>query len=104
MELDPKAAGGAERINVGISPPFSLITDPVNLAMVSAAKRNGEFVTHFTPERTWLCKPQMMCVGRPPVTNHAGLLRDKLHVLLISFSTRLGECQETFINLVGIAL
>src|SRR5438874_57269 len=104
MELDPKAAGGAERIDVGISPPSSLITDPVNLAMVSAAKRNGEFVTYFAPERTLLCKSQMMSVGRLPATNYAGLLRDQLDVLLIPFPTRLGECEQTFINRVRTAL
>ena len=93
MGLDPKPASRAERINAGISPPFSLITDPVNLAMVSAAKRNGEFVTYFAPERTLLCKSQMMSIGRLPATNYARLLRDELDVLLVPFPTRLGECE-----------
>ena len=93
MGFDPKTAGGAEHINVGISPPFSFVTDAMNLAMVPAAKRNGEFVTYFPPECTLLCKSQMMSIGRLPATNYARLLRDELDVLLVPFPTRLGECE-----------
>jgi hypothetical protein len=70
-------------------PPRSLVAVPVQLAMVEAANRDGEFVADFASERARLGKTKMMRFGRGAATHDAGLPRDKFAVFLIAQADRL---------------
>ena len=45
----------------------------MQLPMMTAAERYGELVADFETERSGLCKPQVMRVGRLPAADQAGL-------------------------------
>jgi hypothetical protein len=49
VRFAPKLLSGSESINTGLFPPYDLVTRAVNFAMVTAAKRDDEFVADFTP-------------------------------------------------------
>ena len=47
-----------------LAPPCSLVTVAVNLAMMTSAERDGEFVADFETQGSGLGKAQVMRIGR----------------------------------------
>ena len=83
-----------------LAPPCSLVTTAVNLAMMSTAERDGEFVADLAPERAMLGKANVVCIGGLPSADQAGLRRDELQVVLVPKAARLGKRQDAFIDTV----
>ena len=54
-------------------PPYALVSTLVEFAMVSAAKRDREFVAYFAPEGSLLSEFKMMCIRRATTAGEAGL-------------------------------
>jgi hypothetical protein len=54
----------------------------VNLAMMAAAKWDGEFVAHFAPEGTQLREPNVMRIGKPAPVDQTSCLATNLRWLL----------------------
>jgi hypothetical protein len=71
MRFSPKLLSGSESINTGSCPPCNFVTRAMNLAMMTAAKRNGEFVADFATQGGRLREPQMMRVRRLSSTDQA---------------------------------
>ena len=81
-----------------LAPPCSLVTVAVNLAMMSTAERDGEFVADLAPERTMLGKANVVRICGLPSADQAGLRRDELQVVLVAKAARLGIRQDAFID------
>ena len=77
MGLSPKFAGNAEYLNACIFPPSGFVTRAVRLAMMTTAKRHGEFVAHLKAESSGLRETQMVRVRGPPSTDQAWFFGDK---------------------------
>jgi hypothetical protein len=74
MRLRPQFLGDSEGIDTDGLPPFSFVSTIVNLAMVTAAEWNCQFVAHLAPKRPILGKAKVMRVRRLPATYEAWLL------------------------------
>ena len=82
MRLQPQRAGGDGRIDTGLAPPCGFIAAAMDLTVVAAAQRDGELITHFSPERAVLREPQMMGIGWTAAANQARLFGHELDVVL----------------------
>jgi hypothetical protein len=60
MRFAPKLLSGSEGINTGLCPPCEFVTRAVNLAMMTAAKWDDEFVADLTSQGSRLREPQMV--------------------------------------------
>ena len=56
----------------------------MKLAVMEAADRDGELVTHAASECTRLCKREVMRIRWHPAAHKAGLPQDELAVVLIT--------------------
>ena len=79
-------------------PPCSLVTAAVNLAMMSTAERDGEFVADLAPERAKLGKANVVRICGLPFTDQAALRRDEFQVVLVAKAARLWKRQDAFID------
>jgi hypothetical protein len=70
----------------------------MDLPMMSAAQRNGELIAHLTAESSALCKSQMVCVRWLSAANQARVPRDKLDMIAVANSARLGQGQLAFVD------
>jgi hypothetical protein len=57
MSLKPKCASRGDRIDSRLSPPQFFIPAAMDLAMVRATERDGEFIAYLPTERSRLRKP-----------------------------------------------
>ena len=71
--LLPKPLGDRERVDLEILPPGHLIAGLMQLPMMTAAERDGEFVADFEAEGSRLSKAQMMRIGWLPAADQARL-------------------------------
>jgi hypothetical protein len=74
-----------------LAPPCGLVTVAVNLAVMSTAERDGEFVADLAPECAMLGKANVVRICGLPSADQAGLHRDELQVVLVAKAARLGE-------------
>jgi len=58
----PKSFGDLQSIDFQVLPPGHFIAGLMQLPMVAAAERHGEFVTDFQANGSRLCKAQVMRV------------------------------------------
>jgi hypothetical protein len=70
----------------------------MNLGMVTATKRDGEFIANFARQRPTLSEAKVVCVGRTPAADQARLLGNKLDMLAIADPARLGKVQLAFVD------
>jgi len=61
----------------------------MHFAMMAAAQRDDEFVTHFAAQCRVLRKPKVMRIRRPAPTSQTGLRGDEFAVGLVPKPTRL---------------
>jgi hypothetical protein len=59
---DPELASDDDRIDPDVLPPCGFVTTTVNFAMMAAAQRDCELVTHLTSERAVLREPEMVSI------------------------------------------
>jgi hypothetical protein len=82
-----------------IAPPCSLVTVAVNVAMMSPAERDGEFVADFETEGSGLRKPQVMRIGRLAVADQTGLRGNKPQMGFVAKTPGLGNGQNALVDL-----
>ena len=73
MAFLPKPLGNLQRINMQVRPPGSFITRLMQLPMVAAAERHGEFIADFATQGSGLGKAQMMRIARLAPADQARL-------------------------------
>ena len=74
----PQRAGVHSRIDTGLDPPGGFIAAAMDLAMMAAAQRHGEFVADLAAERPVLRKAKVMGIRGAPAAAQTRLLRHKL--------------------------
>ena len=83
MGLHPKASGGLQCIDSEVFLPNFLIACLVQLPMVPAAERHGEFIADFEADGTRLRKAQVMRVRWLTPADQTGLARHELQMRLV---------------------
>ena len=102
MRLQPKGASRCGRIDACLLPPRGFIATAMDLAMVTAAERNREFIADLAAKRRWLQKSQVMRVGRAATANQAREFRNRFDMVSVPNPTRCWQGEYAFIN-VGLA-
>jgi hypothetical protein len=62
ISLIPKPLGDSERVDIDILPPGDFITGLMQLSVMAAAERYGEFISHFRADGARLRKAQVMWI------------------------------------------
>ncbi|MGC1915813.1 MAG: hypothetical protein WA710_11550, partial [Pseudolabrys sp.] len=73
MGLLPEASRDLQGVHPLAFPPGALITGLMQLPMMAAAQRHGEFIAHLEDNGSGLGKPQMMWIGGLPAADDARL-------------------------------
>ena len=81
VRFGPKSVRYRQRINANVDPPDGLVTAPMQLAMMRAAKRYSKFIADFAAKRARLCKSQVVRIRRLPTAEKAWTVRDIFDVL-----------------------
>ena len=95
------APGRRRRIDPGFAPPCGFIATAMDLTMMAAAQRHGEFVADFSPECAVLGEPQMMGIGGPATANQTRLFGHELDVVPVTKAARLRMDQLALVDAVG---
>jgi len=103
MRLIPEPPGGAHGINAQAIPPGALRARSMQLTVVAAAERHGEFVADLTAERPGLRKAQMMRVGGLAAADQAGLRRNVFQMRFIT-TARDAHNAAAFVRLVAFVV
>ena len=98
MSFDPEFACDGCCVDSDRAPPFLFKTGAVNLAMMSAAQRNREFIADLEAETAWLREAQMMGIAGLPTTDQAGLFGNKSQMGPIADATRLRNSELTLVD------
>jgi hypothetical protein len=96
--LKPQPAGFNHRIDPSVAPPIGFAAAAVDFTMVSAAKRDGEFIADLAAKCSALRKPNMMGVRRPPIANQTWLLCNEFDVIAVTNSSRLRYPEDALVN------
>ena len=70
----------------------------MHLAMMTTAERDRKLIANFSAQTRWLCKAEMMRIGRTATANQAWLLGNRFHMLPIANSTGHRQRQDRFID------
>ena len=87
----PQFFGYGEWCHLQIGPPGPFVAVPMQILVVGPAKRDGEFVADFEPQRAWLGELEVVSVRRGSLANQAGLLAYKVQVGLVPPADLLGQ-------------
>ena len=71
----------------------------MNLAVVNAAERDHEFITHPPAQRSWLHKTEVVGIGMLSPTHKTRLLSNKPQMLFIAMATRLRNRKNTRVDI-----
>ena len=102
MGLQPKLRA---RLTVGLDsnffPPRGFVATAMNLAMMTAAQWDSEFIAHFAAERWALREAKVVGVRRLSAADQTRLLGDEPDVISIADPPRLREGKHALIDGVG---
>src|SRR3974390_2067840 len=98
MRLLPDSLRNLEWLDIELLPPGGLIAGLMQLAVMTSAERNGEFIAHLQPDGSGLGEAQVMRVRRLPATDEAGLRSDKLQMRLVAQPLGLGQRERTLVD------
>src|SRR5262249_14822936 len=87
--LAPQSICRPEWLNADLCPPCCFVAISMNFAVVPAAQRDPELITHPASEGSALGKSEVVRIGRLPTANQTGMSCDEFHMLSIADSTRL---------------
>src|ERR1700730_18953902 len=87
----PKLSCRFERGNPQIGPPSHFVAAAVQVMMVLAAERHGEFVADLASQGSGLREFEMMGIARRTLTDEAGLRCNEDQVGLVANSARLAQ-------------
>ena len=100
MTLLPKSFGDLQGIDLQIFPKSGFVPGLMNLAVVSAAERDGELVADLATERLRLAKAEVMRVSRLAAADQAGLGGNKSQMSLVAKAFWLSEGENAFVDLL----
>ena len=98
MGFDPKPAGRGYGIDRSAAPPPCFITAAVDLSMVTAAQRDGEFVTDLFAERPALGEAEVMGIAGYASADQAGLLRHVFEMSPVTDPPWLRKREHAFVD------
>jgi hypothetical protein len=98
MRLKPQRASNFQRINSEAVPPSCFVTIAVELAMMTAAQRNGELVAHFAGECAALRKAKVVWIGGK--SHEARPACYQPDVIAIAYPSRLRQRQHALVDRV----
>ena len=96
MCLAPQSVCHPERLNADLCPPCCFVAISMNFAVMPAAQRDRELITHPSSERSALRKSEVVGIGGTPAANQAGMSCDVFHMLSIADSSRLRMRRTAF--------
>src|SRR5580658_6051783 len=91
MGLEPQHPGCNGWIDAGVSPPSGFLATAVDLAMVSAAQRDGELIADLAPQRPALGKSQVMGIRGLSAADQAMALGNRPNMISVPDPAGLGE-------------
>jgi hypothetical protein len=94
----PKTSGNLQDINPLAFPPRALIAGLVQLPMMAAAQRHGEFIAHLEANGSGLGKPQVMRIGGLPAADETRLCGDESQVRLVAQPFGFGNCELALVD------
>ena len=98
VRLAPQRICSPERFNAGLCPPGCFVAISMNFAVMPAAQRDRELITHPPSKCSGLRKSEVVRVGRTPAANQAGMSCHEFHMLSIADSPRLRTRRTTFVD------
>ena len=96
--LLPKTSGNLQDIHPLAFPPRALIAGLVQLPMMAAAQRHGEFIAHLEANGSGLGKPQVMRIGGLPAADETRLCGDESQVRLVAQPFGFGNCELALVD------
>jgi hypothetical protein len=96
--FSPKTSGNLQDINPLAFPPRALIAGLVQLPMMAAAQRHGEFIAHLEANGSGLGKPQVMRIGGLPAADETRLCGDESQVRLVAQPFGFGNCELALVD------
>ena len=94
----PQLAGDRQWFDARLLPPREFVAGLMQIAVVRAAERDRELITHLHPERSRLRKAQVMCVCRLPAANETRLSGDKLQVFFVADALGFAQRQGRLVD------
>ena len=85
----PQRASNANGVDASLVPPRALVAGAMNLAVVDAAERDHEFITHPPAQRSWLHEAEVVGIGMPSPANETRLFSNKPQMLFVAMASRL---------------
>src|SRR4029077_19220588 len=104
MRLQPKRTGSDSRIKASVCPPSGFVARAMDLTVMAAAQRHGEFITDFAPECAVLREAQMMRICGLAAANETGLFGHKPHMIPVTNAARLRIGQMGLVDACGPGL
>src|SRR5271156_6193696 len=101
MCLQPKRTSSNNRINASICPPCGFVARAMDLTVMAAAQRHGEFVADFTPECAVLREAQMVRICWLAPANETRLFGHKPHMIPVTNAARLRIGEIGLVNPYG---
>ena len=101
VSLFPEPLGDFQRFDLEIFPPCHLIADLMQLTMMTAAERDGEFITDFKANRSGLGKPQVMRIGRLTAADETGLGGHKPQMGFVAQAFGFGDSENALVDAAG---
>jgi hypothetical protein len=96
--LLPKSLGDFERVYLEVVPPGLLVAGLMQLSVMAAAKRDGEFIADLHSQRSGLGEPHAMRIGRQAPADKTRLGRNKFQVGLVAQPCGFGNGQCALID------
>jgi len=98
--LAPQSICSPEWLNADLCPPCCFVAISMNFAVMPAAQRDRELITHPASEGSALRKSEVVRIGRLPTANQTGMSCDEFHMLSIADSTWLRMGRTAFFDLL----
>jgi hypothetical protein len=98
--FEPEPAGRDSWVDTSIPPPLCFIAAPMDVAMMTAAERNCEFIADLAAKCPALGEPEMMRIRRPPAADQARMLGDGSDMIPVTQAAGFGHRQRVFVDRV----
>jgi hypothetical protein len=87
----PKPLRYREGVNLDFPPPNSFVATSMELAVMDATYRYGEFIADLAAQRPRLCKAKMMSIGGGATAHQARLVGHEFAVVIVAQADSLGR-------------
>ena len=98
MGLQPQCSGDRGWLDASLNPPSFFISVAMNVAVMTAAERDGELVADLAAEGAALCEAQVVGVAGLAPADQARLLGDMPDVIAVADPARFRERQFALVD------